>query len=185
MSRSGAGANRRSVREADAARSVDAAALQSDMARRFNLPGAAVKRVRYLMATSSNAGSAQDPSRHRSRHEPCLSCGAVVVPTESSTCPSCGVFFRSMREVLPTLAEMRGLVKAPATAEAAVLTRQEWASMEQRIFERKDAVCPICMEHFKDGHEVLLSCSHMYHRNCLSSFEKFSKCADRFCPVCR
>lgn len=185
MSRSGGGTHRRAVREADAARSVDAAALQSDMARRFNLPGAAVKRVRYLMATSTNTGGGPESSRQRPRHEPCLSCGCVVIPTESSTCPSCGVFFRSMREVLPTLAEMRGLVKAPTPAEVTVLTREEWAGMEQRIFERKDAVCPICMEHFKDGHEVLLSCSHMYHRNCLSSFEKFSKSADRFCPVCR
>ena len=41
------------------------------------------------------------------------------------------------------------------------------------------------MEGFKDGREVLLSCSHMFHRNCLSSFENFMKSDERSCPVCR
>lgn len=41
------------------------------------------------------------------------------------------------------------------------------------------------MEGFKDGREVLLSCSHMFHRHCLSSFEIFMKSEERSCPVCR
>jgi hypothetical protein len=41
------------------------------------------------------------------------------------------------------------------------------------------------MEGFKEGREVLLSCSHMFHPLCLSSFEKFMKHDERSCPVCR
>jgi hypothetical protein len=51
--------------------------------------------------------------------------------------------------------------------------------------DRNDAYCPICMEGFKEGREVLLSCSHMFHPLCLSSFEKFMKRDERSCPVCR
>jgi Ring finger domain/IQ calmodulin-binding motif len=50
---------------------------------------------------------------------------------------------------------------------------------------RNDAYCPICMEGFKDGREVLLSCSHLFHRHCLSSFEIFMKSEESSCPVCR
>lgn len=50
---------------------------------------------------------------------------------------------------------------------------------------RNDAYCPICMEGFKGGREVLLSCSHMFHRHCLSSFEIFMRSEERSCPVCR
>ena len=41
------------------------------------------------------------------------------------------------------------------------------------------------MEGFKDGREVLLSCTHIFHRHCLSSFEIFMKSEERSCPVCR
>ena len=41
------------------------------------------------------------------------------------------------------------------------------------------------MEGFNGGREVLLSCSHMFHRHCLTSFEKFMRAEERCCPVCR
>ena len=41
------------------------------------------------------------------------------------------------------------------------------------------------MEGFKEGREVLLSCSHMFHRHCLTSFEKFMRTDEKSCPVCR
>lgn len=45
--------------------------------------------------------------------------------------------------------------------------------------------CCICCEQFcRPGEQVLTSCAHTFHRQCLDSWEKFSnRC--RCCPVCR
>ncbi len=146
-----------SSREAHGAvRSVDAAALQSDMARRFNLPGAAVKRVKYLVTNNTYKNG------ERATTSQCPSC-AQHVSTSSATCPNCGIFFRSIREYVPSLSEIRGLVKS-TSVEVTPLTKEQWVCIEVRLMDRKDCVCPICMENFKDGNEVLLSCSHMFHR---------------------
>jgi hypothetical protein len=172
----GPGERSRTSRNVDAgACSLDAAALQGDIARRFNLPGAAVKRVKYLMATASNAGG--------HALERCLCCAQTLIPSES-TCPNCGVFLRSLRTFEPSLSEIRGLVK-PKLPEMVPLTKPEWDFIETKLFDRKESTCPICMEHFKSGHEVLLSCSHMFHRNCLTSFENFMKSNEKTCPICR
>ena len=71
--------------------------------------------------------------------------------------------------------------------DAPVLSK-EWASIEAKVSSRleRDACCPICMEGFNQGYEVLLSCSHIFHRNCLDSFESFmGKDEMRSCPICR
>ena len=163
-------------------RSLDASALQSDIARRFNLPGAAVKRVKYLSAAGNGMGSFSSSSQYTSRqgqgcgheHNPpstrgrvvhqrqCPSCSQAVAGSET-TCPNCGIFFRSIREFKPTLAEMRGLVQ-PVHCPVIVLDKDDWAGIEARLWERQESNCPICMEGFTLGHEVLLSCSHMFHR---------------------
>lgn len=140
--------------------SLDAAALQRDMAKRFNLPGAAVKRIKYL-ACSPSVRSSGSGGRSSLEHR-CPSCSQIVLSSES-VCPNCGIFFRSLGEYEPTLAETRGLVprSQPPTI---ILKLGDWLEIESRLFKRKESVCPICMENFKQGHEVLLSCSHMYHR---------------------
>lgn len=145
-------------------RSLDASALQSDMARRFGLPGAAVKRVKYLSAVSSGVGTSRFSSRliGSDGGRCCPSCSEVV-SVHDDTCTNCGIFFRSIREFHPSLAETRGLLK-PSHASVVVLSKYEWKSIEMKLSERKEWSCPICMEGFSTGHEVLLSCSHMFHR---------------------
>ncbi|MCP4118340.1 MAG: hypothetical protein GY737_23655 [Desulfobacteraceae bacterium] len=32
---------------------------------------------------------------------------------------------------------------------------------------------------------VLLSCSHVFHKDCIQSFEKFSLQSETTCPICR
>ncbi|CAM9093605.1 unnamed protein product, partial [Ectocarpus fasciculatus] len=112
----------------------------------------------------------------------CPSCSEVV-SVHDDTCTNCGIFFRSIREFHPSLAETRGLLK-PSHASVVVLSKYEWKSIEMKLSERKEWSCPICMEGFSTGHEVLLSCSHMFHRSCLGAFEKI-RSLDRCCPVCR
>ena len=57
--------------------------------------------------------------------------------------------------------------------------------MEHTVQARDEAFCPICLEGFHQGHEVLLSCSHMFHRACLQNFEQFMRVTERTCPICR
>lgn len=46
--------------------------------------------------------------------------------------------------------------------------------------------CCICRDpFFRAGQQILTSCAHTFHRQCLSSWEKFSMNRTRCCPVCR
>ena len=80
-----------------------------------------------------------------------------------------------------TLAQRYGLAPAPGPK----LSQKEWTVVHAKSLSRNDLKhgCPICCEEFKDEEQVLLSCSHVFHRKCLRSFEKFSK--QRVCPICR
>ena len=80
-----------------------------------------------------------------------------------------------------TLAQRMGLAEAPEPE----LTASEWdhiADMSRhRDLSRQP--CVICCEPFRDEKQVLLSCGHTFHRQCLRSWERHSK--SRCCPVCR
>ncbi|XP_076828178.1 RING finger protein 32 [Brachyhypopomus gauderio] len=79
-----------------------------------------------------------------------------------------------------TLAQRLGLVAAPRR-----LTAAEWTDINSRSLQEGDSVhpCVICKEKFCLQPQVLLSCSHVFHKTCLRAFERFSgrKC----CPMCR
>ena len=98
-------------------------------------------------------------------------------------CVVCGYYLAGVRQPVATLAQRRGLVQAAPKVET--VGPAAWATIESRVDDRKDAFCPICMEAFKTGHEVLLSCSHMFHRHCLHAFEQFMGRETRSCPICR
>jgi hypothetical protein len=63
-----------------------------------------------------------------------------------------------------SLAQQRGLVKPTSNTTSVVLSQSQWLDIEDNVRKRLEAYCPICMEGFNQGFEVLLSCSHMYHR---------------------
>lgn len=198
---------------------VDAAALQLDMSRRFNLGGTrgnrgsgsggadtggakrSAKQIGNGYETkSSNRSSssfastlapagpwASDRSaapKNPSDHVYCMSCHAANLSTES-VCTMCGFFLEGpMRPAPLTLAQRRGLAQPPSKMDAPVL-RSEWEIIEAKLVDRHDATCPICMEGFNQGYEVVLSCSHIFHRSCLESFESFMGRDTRSCPICR
>jgi hypothetical protein len=134
-------------------------------------------------SSSSSSGEAKLVSSSRLPPRHCDSCQALN-PPDTSVCNSCGFFLAGSYQVPSTMAQSRGLITAPIPAREA-LKAYEWDSIEKGVASRQDAYCPICMEGFNRGYEVLLSCSHMYHRTCLQSFEKFMKSAERSCPICR
>ncbi|KAM7390346.1 hypothetical protein PAMA_008495 [Pampus argenteus] len=80
-----------------------------------------------------------------------------------------------------TLAQKMGLVASPAGR----LTEDEWTQVKARSVLQRESVqpCAICREEFCLQPQVLLSCSHVFHRACLQAFERFTgrKC----CPMCR
>ncbi|OWZ00141.1 hypothetical protein PHMEG_00028738, partial [Phytophthora megakarya] len=67
------------------------------------------------------------------------------------------------------------------------LTRDEWEHCEQQAEARGDVQhpCSICREPFGVVDQVILSCSHMFHLACITSFERFLRTNQRVCPLCR
>nr|XP_028607216.1 RING finger protein 32 isoform X2 [Podarcis muralis] len=80
-----------------------------------------------------------------------------------------------------TLAQQLGLVEPPAMP----LTTEEWEHVKQRSIKQGDSVqpCAICREEFALQPQVLLSCSHVFHKACLKAFERFA--GKKTCPMCR
>jgi len=82
-----------------------------------------------------------------------------------------------------SLAEKHGLIK---TSNMGKLSEEGWLIVKRKSKIRNDSAqpCPICKDFYKPTmQQVLLSCSHSFHRQCISSFEKFS--AKIECPLCR
>ncbi|XP_023568500.1 RING finger protein 32 [Octodon degus] len=80
-----------------------------------------------------------------------------------------------------TLAQKLGLFAPPPPP----LSPAEWERVKQRSVLQGDSAqpCPICKEDFRLHPQVLLSCSHVFHRACLQAFEKFTN--KKTCPLCR
>lgn len=87
-----------------------------------------------------------------------------------------------------TLAERMGLVEAPPSAP----TEDEWSFAVDKSTHRNDCgkECAICKSTFVSSHasaQVILSCSHVFHEQCIKQFEKFARRAGATasCPLCR
>ncbi|XP_037372322.1 RING finger protein 32 isoform X2 [Talpa occidentalis] len=80
-----------------------------------------------------------------------------------------------------TLAQRLGLLDAPPSP----LSAAEWDEAKQRSARRGDSLqpCPVCREDFELRPQVLLSCSHVFHRACLQAVERFT--GKKTCPLCR
>ncbi|KAJ1339044.1 hypothetical protein BSLG_006183 [Batrachochytrium salamandrivorans] len=80
-----------------------------------------------------------------------------------------------------TLAEKLGIVVKPAER----LSDHAWSTIKSKTISRGDIShpCPICQEPFTVQDQILLSCSHIFHKNCLDSYEKHVQL--KCCPLCR
>eukprot|EP01083_Nonionella_stella_P146423 460488_1 len=65
------------------------------------------------------------------------------------------------------------------------LTNNEWQMVHRESIKRNDVSygCCICCDDFKMRKQVLLSCSHSFHYQCLLSFERHAQVL--CCPLCR
>jgi hypothetical protein len=212
---------------------VHSSALQSDLAKRFNLPGAAsaIGSNRNRAAKSGGSGSVRN--NHASNHTTnrrvsnsapgivgssssssshtqqyatvssadtilCLSCEFDNEPG-STTCACCGYFLSSAhrQQEQPTFAQRLGITEGPKHVPTTIISLSKWEAIEEKAGERNEAYCPICMVGYNQGSEVLLSCSHVFHRACIFSFEKFNNNKNNnnaankansegnCCPICR
>lgn len=164
---------------------VDAAALQNEMAKKYGI------------AVSQRPKRRPRPvEEQESREKECTSCGNLTRNIEF--CESCGYMPDTRQQEIESqrqqesLAYRRGLLsnlKAPSSSSRAVdpLKPLDWYLLEKSILKKvdPDACCPICMETFKATDEVLLSCGHIFHKVCLRSFENFIRTGDLSCPICR
>ena len=65
------------------------------------------------------------------------------------------------------------------------LTDTEWRSVEGKTLGRTDISneCPICYEKLGFMPQVVLNCSHVFHKSCIESYEKYT--SQKCCPICR
>lgn len=80
-----------------------------------------------------------------------------------------------------SLAQKIGLNELPKMP----LSLNEWRNVEDKTLKREDykSNCPICLESLRVRDSILLSCSHVFHKNCIINFEKFTQ--TKKCPICR
>jgi hypothetical protein len=76
---------------------------------------------------------------------------------------------------------------APVPKPVRVVSEAEWAQALAACTARESAEspCPICVEPFAFNDQLILNCSHLFHRVCLRSFETLSANRNIVCPICR
>ena len=68
-----------------------------------------------------------------------------------------------------------------------MLTELQWLDVLQQARNRGLGECAICMSANKGLRSIcMLSCSHIFHSQCMANFEKFMSGSEhRGCPICR
>jgi len=168
---------------------INSAAFQDQLIRSLNLnPNKRQKQPRRRKKTSNTAQPTTNSSNTNNNWicEPCtfsnnsssLQCAACSSPKPRTLQTNMPQAFHN-----PTLAQMRGLAPKPSPK----LTIDEWSNLEYEAIKRGDAgsTCAICHDPFGEDEQVILSCSHTFHRGCIASFEKFLRTKERTCPICR
>ena len=111
---------------------IDAAALQADLARRFQLPGSVTRRVNQSSRSrESRSGNIVSKEPTSSTAKCCISCKSSN-PHNSRICTTCGYFLHCTDQSSDTtLAERRGLVQIVPRVKAMV--ESEWDEVESRL----------------------------------------------------
>ena len=109
-------------------------------------------------------------------------------------------FSRTAREVANnTLREPQPSPEVEASADTKERERElpekkrpeiDWKELRKKAKRRKDKTCPICIGPLARklrGNVCLLSCSHMFHEDCIHLFEMFQESEQNkpICPLCR
>lgn len=125
-----------------------------------------------LYASTSSSASAAILTKLAQKWE-CDSCRSSNTAS-ASQCSMCGRD-RSLEKMSSkgtelTLAQARGLVPGPAPS----LSDFEWGGIEARLHARGGDICPICMDALGMREAVMTSCTHLFHKACLDSLDRFT-----------
>ncbi|OQR93571.1 hypothetical protein ACHHYP_20098 [Achlya hypogyna] len=170
----------KSMRLATGTTLTNAAALQDHRMRSLDLR---MPPPRHRVAVVSGKKVAP-PQQARGEYRQLWVCDSCTLENDDDAgrCSACGSFKpNNARRARPTLAQKIGLVPGPPPK----LSRNQWEDCEEAAEARGDALCSICREPFGVAAKVILSCSHLFHHACLSSFERFMRTSARVCPLCR
>lgn len=79
------------------------------------------------------------------------------------------------------------VLNVPNSERPLTPTDCEWQTARKRAALRAETACAICMGQLNEQAKplLLLSCSHLYHRQCLRALEAFNIAAQHLCPCCR
>ncbi|KAJ3264727.1 RING finger protein 32 [Chytriomyces hyalinus] len=83
-----------------------------------------------------------------------------------------------------SLAQKMGILESPPKR----LNPSEWSEIKERA-KKSHAMysngveCAICCEPFAAQSQVVLSCGHSFHRNCIHAYERHTR--SKRCPLCR
>lgn len=160
----------------------NAVALQDHYARKFQFLGLKVARKKPRIRTLTNR-----PKKPKMKLEG-LNYKQIVASkykgVEKYALENRGNKYRKYLDNL-SLAQKRGLVQKPPEP----LKSEQWYTIVETAKSRlkKSSSCSICMEQFGISTQVVLSCTHVFHKNCLNSFEKYNRNNQTIkkCPLCR
>lgn len=139
--------------------------------------------------TTNNNEEEAEVAHDQEEHSPwtCEQC-TLLNQGGPKRCSACGSSRRAQLRALDksdqrTLAQKLGLLAGPP----AKLSEGDWKQLERDSESRKDSFqpCSICRQDFGADEQLLLSCSHVFHRVCLESYERFVRSKERCCPLCR
>jgi len=139
--------------------------------------------------TNSSLEREREMQRRSTQNWTCTNCTLINEGGELC-CRACGlekpdtiITNMAPTAINQTLAQLRGLAPKPKEK----LSKSDWDNLEYEAIKRGDAsgACAICHETFGLDEQVILSCSHTFHRSCIASFERFLRTKERTCPVCR
>lgn len=162
---------------------INAAAFQQHLTRNLNL---SLVQPKFNRNKKQQKPNVKNQPTHAYRNIWVCEICTLENDASLSACGVCNTLRpeqRLRRQSMPSLAEARGLVVNPNKR----LSKDEWAHCEQAAHERGEGSnpCAICHEEFKMGKHVILNCSHIFHHECLQSFERFLRTNQRTCPLCR
>jgi hypothetical protein len=80
-----------------------------------------------------------------------------------------------------------GAAVKPTPKRKPSTTMCDWLKVWGQAKDRGDTQeCPICLGPLnRGGGQMLLSCSHVFHKSCIEAFERFNIYEVCLCPVCR
>jgi hypothetical protein len=96
------------------------------------------------------------------------------------------ILHENLRYVTPSSSQMVGKLTPSRKLDELRSQMVDWKGAKKKALSRGMEDCPICLGDLKSSRSVsLLSCSHIFHSKCISSYEALTLDETKMCPMCR